>query len=273
MVFGWKHPRSGRDSDCARRAWTATVEPWQAAATIDTVRRRLDHQGERKGDRLDPRKAARWRSDSEMLTASALAVTRSSDLRPGHHGGPLHPVAGLYAISKLVERLDGETGFLPVLQHVALANMHINDPVTSPYQLLESEPLDAGRASVSRLTDMAADGRDDVVTEEGIEATKQAFLKAVDRGESSKADHLFLWLWDNVPPMEGFNLLMSVAIPKKAGRSPRPPPAAGRGYAAPGQRGEEWRSQAGRGALSRVSLSLQDGAMRRRRTGQECTPL
>ena len=33
-----------------------------------------------------------------MLTASALAVTRSSDLPPGHHGGPLHPGAGLYAI-------------------------------------------------------------------------------------------------------------------------------------------------------------------------------
>ena len=34
-----------------------------------------------------------------MLTASALAVTRSADLPPGHHGGPLHPLAGLYAIS------------------------------------------------------------------------------------------------------------------------------------------------------------------------------
>ena len=27
-----------------------------------------------------------------MLTASALAVTRSADLPPGHHGGPLHPL-------------------------------------------------------------------------------------------------------------------------------------------------------------------------------------
>ena len=43
-----------------------------------------------------------------MLTASALAVTRSSDLPPGHHGGPLHPLAGLYAILKLVDRLEGE---------------------------------------------------------------------------------------------------------------------------------------------------------------------
>jgi hypothetical protein len=151
-----------------------------------------------------------------MLTASALAVTRSSDLPPGHHGGPLHPVAGLYAISQLVDRLDGEDRFLPVLQHVGLANKHIHDPVTGPYQLLEFEKLDAAHASVSRLADMAADGGGDVVTEQGIEATKAAFLKAVDRGESNKADHLFLWLWDNVPPMDAFNLLMSVAIPKNA---------------------------------------------------------
>ena len=34
-----------------------------------------------------------------MLTASALAVTRSADLPPGHHGGPLHPLAGMYAYS------------------------------------------------------------------------------------------------------------------------------------------------------------------------------
>jgi len=35
-----------------------------------------------------------------MLTASALAVTRSTEMPPGHHGGPLHPLAGLYAVSK-----------------------------------------------------------------------------------------------------------------------------------------------------------------------------
>ena len=57
-----------------------------------------------------------------MLTASALAVTRSSDLPPGHHGGPLHPLAGLYALSNLVGRLDeaSETGSSRSLQHVAL---------------------------------------------------------------------------------------------------------------------------------------------------------
>ena len=39
-------------------------------------------------------------------------------------------------------RLEGEDRFLPVLQHVALSNKHINDPVTSPFSLLEFAPLD-----------------------------------------------------------------------------------------------------------------------------------
>ena len=49
-------------------------------------------------------------STQTMLTASALAVTRSADLPPGHHGGPLHPLAGLHAVSHLVDRLEGESG-------------------------------------------------------------------------------------------------------------------------------------------------------------------
>jgi hypothetical protein len=127
-----------------------------------------------------------------MLTASALAVTRSTEMPPGHHGGPLHPLAGLYAISKTVERLEGEERFVPVLQHVALTNKHIHHPAMGPYSLLQFEPEDAG----------------------GVEATKAAFLTAVGRGEWNKADHLFLWLWDHAPRIEAFDLLLSVAIPK-----------------------------------------------------------
>jgi hypothetical protein len=127
-----------------------------------------------------------------MLAASALAVTRSTEMPPGHHGGPLHPLAGLYAISRTVERLEGEERFVPVLQHVALTNKHIHHPAMGPYSLLEFEPEDAG----------------------GVEATKAAFLTAVGRGEWNKADHLFLWLWDHAPRIEAFDLLLSVAIPK-----------------------------------------------------------
>ncbi|HEY3847886.1 MAG TPA: hypothetical protein VGL95_12305 [Acetobacteraceae bacterium] len=150
-----------------------------------------------------------------MMTASALAVTRSADLPPGHHGGPLHPLAGMYAILNLVDRLEGEDRFVPVLQHVALANKHINDPATGPYQLLEFAPLDAEGGAITAEEDLAQDGSGDVARAHGlVEATKEAFLKSVGRGESHKADHYFQWLWKNVPEIEAFDLLMSVAIPK-----------------------------------------------------------
>src|SRR5215472_1471305 len=151
-----------------------------------------------------------------MLTASALAVVRSSDLPPGHHGGSLHPLAGLHAIANLTGRLSGEDRFLPILQHVALSNKHIHDPATSPFSLLEFAPLDPGGSQVSRTADLAADGAGEVTTAEGIAAAKAAFLKACSRGESNKADHIFLWLWDHVPAIEAFDLLVSVALPKNA---------------------------------------------------------
>jgi hypothetical protein len=127
-----------------------------------------------------------------MLTASALAVTRSSDLPPGHHGGPLHPLVGLHAVRHIAERLSGEDRFLPVVQHVALSNKHIHHPGMGPYILPEFEPSDAG----------------------GVEATKQAFLSAVERGVYNAADHYFLWLWQHIPPVEALDLLLTVAIPK-----------------------------------------------------------
>lgn len=127
-----------------------------------------------------------------MLTASALAVTRSSDLPPGHHGGPLHPLVGLHAVHHLVERLESENRFLPVLQHVALSNKHIHHPGMGPYMLPAFEPVDAG----------------------GVEATKEAFFAAVDGGAYNMADHYFLWLWEHVPPVEALDTLLTVAIPK-----------------------------------------------------------
>jgi hypothetical protein len=131
-------------------------------------------------------------SIKKLLTASALAVTRSSDLPPGHHGGPLHPLVGIHAIRHTIERVSGEARFLPVLQHVALSNKHINHPGMGPYILADAEPLDAG----------------------GVEATKKAFLASLDRGLYNAADHHFLWLWQHVPHVEALDLLLTPAITK-----------------------------------------------------------
>ena len=131
-------------------------------------------------------------SIKKLMAASALAVTRSSDLPPGHHGGPLHPLVGIHAIVHTAERVSGELRLLPILQHVALSNKHIHSPGMGPYILPEFEPVDAG----------------------GVEATKKAFFAAVDRGLYNAADHHFLWLWQNVPPVEALDLLLTVAIPK-----------------------------------------------------------
>src|SRR5438067_11634996 len=67
-------------------------------------------------------------STQTMLTAWALAGTRSTEMPPGHHGGPLHPVAGLHANWQPLERREAEQRLLPVVQHVALTNNRLNAP-------------------------------------------------------------------------------------------------------------------------------------------------
>src|SRR5437868_3330852 len=71
----------------------------------------------------------------DMLLASALAVIRSSDLPPGHHGGPVHPLSGLHAVRHMAARLPGDFARLPVIQNVALSNKHIHSPAMGPYIL------------------------------------------------------------------------------------------------------------------------------------------
>ena len=131
-------------------------------------------------------------SIKQLLTASALAVTRSSDLPPGHHGGPLHPLVGLYALHHTVERVPGEQRFLPVLQHVALSNKHINHPGMGPYILARFRARGFGR----------------------YRGHQEGVPHGLHRGLYNKADHLFLWLWENIPHGEALDLLLTVAIPK-----------------------------------------------------------
>ncbi|HUG36710.1 MAG TPA: hypothetical protein VML54_07155 [Candidatus Limnocylindrales bacterium] len=97
----------------------------------------------------------------DVLLASALAVVRSSDLPPGHHAGPLHPLAGLHAVRHIAVRLPAEYAPLPVIQNVAVANKHIHSPAMGPFILADARP----------------------VSEKGsVEATVAAFRQATVRG-------------------------------------------------------------------------------------------
>ena len=129
----------------------------------------------------------------EMLLASALAVVRSSDLPPGHHGGPLHPLAGLHAVRHIAARLPGEHAWLPVIQNVAVANKHIHSPAMGPFVLAEAQP---------------------VSEQDSVEATLEAFRLAAGRGVYNACDHYFLWLLERLSPMEVLDHLLQVAIPK-----------------------------------------------------------
>ena len=108
----------------------------------------------------------------DMLLASALAVVRSSDLPPGHHGGPLHPLAGIHAVRHIAARLPGEQAYLPVIQNVAVANKHIHSPAMGPYLLAHAEPVSEG---------------------DDLEATLESFRFAAGRGVYNACDHYFLF--------------------------------------------------------------------------------
>src|SRR5712692_8896713 len=129
----------------------------------------------------------------DMLLASALAVVRSSDLPPGHHGGPLHPLAGLHAVRHIAARLPGEYARLPVIQNVAVSNKHIHSPAMDPYILANPEP----------------------VSEQDIfEATLESFRSAAGRGLYHACDHYYLYLLQRLSPMQVLEHLLHIAIPK-----------------------------------------------------------
>ena len=134
-------------------------------------------------------------SVKDMLLASALAAMRSSDLPPGHHGGPLHPISGLHAIHNISERLTGEVALIPVVQNVALSNKHIHSPSMGPYILSEAEPVSEN---------------------ESVEDTLEAMPYYLQRGAYHQLDSYYLFFLEKMEPMEVLDHLLQVAVLKNA---------------------------------------------------------
>lgn len=153
-------------------------------------------------------------SSRDLLAGAALAVARSTDLPPGHHGGPVHPLSGIHAVYHLSERLTGDLQFVPVVQNVVLANRHIHHPAMGPFLMPEMQPLAA-----SALPETAYNGGTPgrvphqwLDEHHMIAATKESFLKA--RGFAGLAEHHLLWLLPRIPRGDLLDLLLTDAIPK-----------------------------------------------------------
>ncbi len=153
----------------------------------------------------------------ELLTASTLAVVRSTELPPQHHGGPLHPVCGVHAVHHVAQRLPGEAGFLPIIQHTALCNNHVHSPQMGPYLMPAIEPLQGSPGEIGsyhisddELTDGVA--ADALQATDGVEATLGAFHKSLRALAPPAAEHYFLWLLERLSPGEALDQLLPLAI-------------------------------------------------------------
>ena len=62
-----------------------------------------------------------------LMRAAVLAVNRNAELVADHHGGPLHPTAGAWAIFSAAELLKGDEAWssMATMQLVAIAARHI----------------------------------------------------------------------------------------------------------------------------------------------------
>ena len=135
-------------------------------------------------------------SKERLLTAAALAVSRSTVLPASHHGGPVHPVSGIYSIEALSKRNSDGKGFFPVIQSVALANKHIHSPSMGPSVLVKFD--------VGEFKEM-----DD-------ESLLSSFQTALEQRMATLAEKYLASLLRRVSPSTIMDSLLKIAIPRNA---------------------------------------------------------
>ncbi|MGH6717750.1 MAG: hypothetical protein ACREER_00405, partial [Alphaproteobacteria bacterium] len=130
-----------------------------------------------------------------LLAGAAIGVSRSTELPPDHHGGPVHPVCGLHPVLALSRRLAGRAAWLPVVQNVALANKHVHSDTMGPTTMPALRPL--------AVTGQAQAGR-------------EAFLDALWSRKPLAAERYLLGALDSLPTGDVLDLLLDVAVPRNA---------------------------------------------------------
>ena len=131
-------------------------------------------------------------SPAELLAASALAVSRSTELPADHHGGPVHPVSGLHAVHHTGAWLSGDWARMPIIHSVALANRHVHSPEMGPMIM-------------PRLTPEASPPG---FREEGLDA----FQRAIRTSRPLLAERLLLGLLETRSPGEILDAMLDTAL-------------------------------------------------------------
>ncbi len=129
-----------------------------------------------------------------LLRAAALAVSRSTELPPDHHGGPVHPVCGLHPVLALSRRLPGAMGFAPIVQSVALANKHVHSDEMGPVVMPAIAPIAVP------------------ATPQG----KESFVTGITRRYPLKAERMLLGALQSMSSGDVLDGLLQVAIPRNA---------------------------------------------------------
>ena len=128
---------------------------------------------------------------TDLLAASALAVSRSTELPADHHGGPVHPVSGVHAVHHSGAWLEGDWSKMPIVYSVALANRHVHSPEMGP-MIMPRLPADASPGS----------------RQEHLEA----FRHAIRTCEPMLAQRRFLRLYETHSPGEILDAMLDTAL-------------------------------------------------------------
>lgn len=163
--------------------------PLRLSDSIETTVRFVE---DTPADAIVPETVARLKNGEDplsLLRAAAFAVSRSSALPTDHHGGPVHPIAGIPSVLGAARRLEGDWALMPVVHSVALANKHVNHP--------EMGPVIMPALSVPPSEDPAAD--------------KQVLREAIQKLEPHMAERQLLKLLPRCTPGEILDLMLERA--------------------------------------------------------------
>ena len=150
----------------------------------------------------------------DLLRAGALAVCRSTELPPEHHGGPVHPICGIHGVYNTSRRLSGEMAFMPIVQHVALCNNHVHSPQMGPYIMPAMDALEGTGAMIGSYH--LSEGTEASDDPDIMGSTEDALLRAIQVRKPSLAEQYYLWLEENRIPGETLDLLLPACVSRNS---------------------------------------------------------